>query len=274
MPALQGSDSPISGNSSTPEPHSAARGACSLRPDTDRAGARLLVRWVPIALLALAAAALAIDCPLAQWFPHRHYPRLLGQLIELSEVFGHGIGVVVLAIVIHQLDLVRRWAVPRVLLCSLGAGMTVNVVKMFVARTRPRCFDFEGDAIATFTGWLPLGRGGTALQSFPSAHMATAVGFAVALAWLYPRGRWIFYSLAVLVGCQRMQSGSHYLSDVLIGAAIGILVARACIGPSRIAAQLARLETRWRQPAPPACSESLPFQQDHTDREPVCSRAA
>jgi membrane-associated phospholipid phosphatase len=274
MPELQGSDPPISGNGNTPEPQSPARDASSLRPDAGCSDALPVSLWVPLALLALAAVALAIDCPLAQWFPHRHYPRLLAQLIDLSEVFGHGIGVAVLAIVIYQLDLGRRWAVPRVLLCSLGAGMTVNVVKMLIARTRPRFFDFEGEVAATFAGWMPLGRGGAALQSFPSGHMATAVGFAVALAWLYPRGRWIFGSLAVLAGCQRMQSSSHYLSDVLIGAAVGLFVARACIGPGRLATQLARLEARWKKPSTPASSDLLPLRRKGPESKSSQSDAA
>ncbi|MCE9527851.1 MAG: phosphatase PAP2 family protein, partial [Planctomycetales bacterium] len=44
------------------------------------------------------------------------------------------------------------------------------------------------------------------------------------LAYLYPRGRWLFAILAALVGLQRMHSLNHYLSDVLAGAAIGTLV--------------------------------------------------
>ncbi|MDY0167857.1 MAG: phosphatase PAP2 family protein [Thermoguttaceae bacterium] len=200
--------------------------------------------WLPLALLALAAMALAVDCLVARWISQRGCPIHVAKLIQLSEVFGHGLGVVVLVIVMHQLDAGRRWALPRVLFCSLGAEMAANGVKMLAARTRPRFFDFEEGVLATFTGWLPLGRGGALSQSFPSAHTATAVGFAVALAWLYPRGRWVFATLAILVACQRMQSRSHYLSDVLVGAAIGLIVAWTCLGSGWVARQMDRLESR------------------------------
>ncbi len=219
-------------------------------------------RWLPLALLALAAMALAVDDVVAQWIFQRNYPIHVAELIQRSEVFGHGLGVVVLVIVIYQLDAGRRWALPRVLLCSLGAGMTANGVKMLVARTRPRFFGFEEDILATFTGWLPLGRGGVLSQSFPSSHTATAVGLAVALAWLYPRGRWIFATLAILAACQRMQSRSHYLSDVLVGAAIGLVVAWTCLGSGWTARQIDRLQSRLKmagkRPADPDNASSVP----------------
>jgi len=230
------------------------------RPDPSFPGNPAAWRWLLLALLALAAGALAIDCSIAQWFSQRNYPKLLAELIQLCEPFGHGLGVLVLALLIYQLDTTHRWVLPRVLVCSLGAGMTANGIKMLIARTRPRHFDFEGNVLATFGEWFPLGQGGAATQSFPSAHTATAFGFAVALAWLYPQGRRMFGILAVLVACQRLQSGSHYLSDVLVGATVGLVVARACLGPGWLATQFDRLESRFPPspthvrdtPAPPA----------------------
>ncbi|MDZ7618815.1 MAG: phosphatase PAP2 family protein [Patescibacteria group bacterium] len=215
-------------------------------------------RWLPLALLALAAVALSADCAIAQWFPQRHYPSILADLIQLSEVFGHGVGVILLAVTIYHLDVGGRFRLPRLLLCSLGAGMAANGVKMLLARTRPRYFEFDGDVLATFSGWLPLGRGGSAVQSFPSGHTATAVGLAVVLSCLYPRGRRLFAALAILVACQRMQSGSHYLSDVLVAAAVGMVVARAFLEPGWLARQIERLEARWQRQPTPSASESGP----------------
>ena len=222
--------------------HRVDKEAPSPAPDCSPSGAHVGWPWLPLALLAAAAAALAVDCSLAQWFSHRHYSSHLAELMDMSEVFGHGLGVMVLVAIVYQLDVGRRRALPRVLFCSLGAGVTANGVKMLIARTRPRFFDFEESVAATFNGWFPLGSGGAPWQSFPSAHVATAVGLAVALAWLYPRGRWAFATLAVMVGCQRMHSQSHYLSDVLVGAAVGLAVGRACLGPGWLARQFDRLE--------------------------------
>ena len=78
---------------------------------------------------------------------------------------------------------------------------------------------------SSFGPWLPLGSLGSASQSFPSAHTATAVGLAISLAYVYPAARWLFCVLPLLVAYQRMDSGAHFLSDVLCGAAVGCIVA-------------------------------------------------
>ncbi len=220
------------------------RKAASPAPSSSLLTTRPVWPWLPLALLALAAVALAADCSLAQWLTHRTYPSHVAELIELSEVFGHGLGVLILVLIVRQLDVDRRRMMPRLLCCAWGAGMAANGIKMFIARTRPHSFDLGEGVLATFTRWFPLGSGGAPSQSFPSAHTATAVGFAVALAWLYPRGRWVFVTLAVMVACQRLQSGAHYLSDVLVGAAVGLAVARACLGSGWLARQFDRLEMR------------------------------
>ncbi|MCP9880011.1 phosphatase PAP2 family protein, partial [Cyanobium sp. A1C-AMD] len=62
----------------------------------------------------------------------------------------------------------------------------------------------------------------SALMSFPSGHAAVAAGLAVSLCWFYPRGRSVFIALAILASFQRINSLSHFLSDICIGAAIGI----------------------------------------------------
>ena len=46
----------------------------------------------------------------------------------------------------------------------------------------------------------------------------------------FPRLRAAFYSVAALVVLARFLNGMHYLSDVLVGAAFGLLVARAVFG--------------------------------------------
>lgn len=246
------------------EPSPSSSHSAYLAPRTQAAW-----RWLPLALLALAPAGLLVDCSLAQWFPQRHYPRLLADLIEVCEPFGNGLGVLILVGLIYQLDTERRWALPRVLACSLGAGMVANVIKMLIARTRPGSFDFEGGVLATFSQWLPLGSGGAAAQSFPSAHTATAFGLAVVLGRLYPSGRSTFGVLAAVVALQRMQSSSHYLTDILVGAAVGIVVARACLDSNWLASRFERWESRLKQP--PA---DLPRNSDPASHMTSKSRAA
>jgi undecaprenyl-diphosphatase len=68
---------------------------------------------------------------------------------------------------------------------------------------------------------------GHALQSFPSAHAATAVGLAIGLSALHPRGRWLFAAFALLAVVQRIEAQAHFSSDVLAGAAVGCAAAAA-----------------------------------------------
>jgi membrane-associated phospholipid phosphatase len=206
-------------------------------------------RWrtlvIAAAFLGAAAAALPLDCRLSGWCVEGRVPGDIRRLLTWSESFGHGLGVALIALALFQLDPLRRRTLPRVLAASLGAGLAADVVKLLVARSRPyRAFELHQGLIETFGGWFPLGRGGSSLQSFPSAHTATAIGLALALAWLYPRGRWLFAGLAVLVACQRLQCGAHFLSDVLAGAAVGWLAASAFLPGGFLAGGFDRFEQR------------------------------
>ena len=204
---------------------------------------------LPIVLVSAAAAALAVDVPIAQTFRSWNDSPMVCSylsLFNLFEIFGHGLGVIVLLLAIHQLDADRRWAIPRMLTCALAAGLLADLVKMFISRDRPRACDFEGAAWSTFGPCFASLGVGSSGQSFPSAHTATAVGFAAGLIWLYPQGRLLFSALAALVACQRMVCGAHYLSDVLIGAAIGCLTAQFVLKVGRLPANFDRWEERWR----------------------------
>jgi membrane-associated phospholipid phosphatase len=201
---------------------------------------------LPTFLVVGAACALCVDCPLARWCLADRLPGDLAKLLSISEAFGHGAGVLLIVLAVHQLDPARRYALPRVLVAAFGSGLGANVIKMLIARTRPHQFDFEGSVATTFSDWAPLASAGSGAQSFPSAHTATAVGLAVALAWLYPRGRGLFAAFAVLVACQRIESGAHFLSDTLCGAAVGFVVSACCFRVGRLPTWFDRFEARWR----------------------------
>ncbi len=63
--------------------------------------------------------------------------------------------------------------------------------------------------------------------SFPSGHTLHAVGFTLVACSHYPRLAVILVPFTLLTAASRVVLGLHYPSDVLAGAAIGILVAAA-----------------------------------------------
>jgi len=121
-----------------------------------------------------------------------------------------------------------------------------DLLKLCILRIRPCQFNFDGPVWTTFNQWFPLFGIGSSGQSFPSAHTATAVGLAAALTWLYPRGRLLFPLFAMLVGCQRIASGAHFLSDVLVGAAAGCVVAQLVLQFGVLPECFDHWEARWR----------------------------
>lgn len=179
---------------------------------------------------ALSAAALAMDAPVMHWAKDHELRGDLGRLVRLAEVFGWGGTVTLIVLTAAMLDS-RRWriAVPLAV-SSLGAGLLADGLKLMVGRLRPSAATDITSIWDSFVGFLPTlnselaGMKHYAFQSFPSAHAATAAGLAAGLAIFYPRGRWLFALFALLAMTQRVNAQAHWCSDVLAGAALGLLV--------------------------------------------------
>lgn len=72
-------------------------------------------------------------------------------------------------------------------------------------------------------------------RSMPSGHTSRAFALASVIAHEYPAW-WVqlpAYSVAASVGVQRMQSGNHWLSDVVVGGALGYLIGRTVADDGR-----------------------------------------
>jgi membrane-associated phospholipid phosphatase len=61
--------------------------------------------------------------------------------------------------------------------------------------------------------------------AFPSGHATSAFAFALWLALLFPKGRWLWYLLAILCCLARIRFRRHHPGDVIFGAGVGYLVA-------------------------------------------------
>jgi undecaprenyl-diphosphatase len=66
-------------------------------------------------------------------------------------------------------------------------------------------------------------------SSFPAGHAATAFAGAAVLAYAVPRLALPLFLIAALIGFSRIYVGVHYPTDVLGGAAIGVVVGAAVV---------------------------------------------
>ena len=194
------------------------------------------LRWfwrfgIPVLLALLGVAAMTVDIPLSHWFHDKNLPDGLKKACNLSEIFGHGWGVLAILVTAWVLGPQLRPRLLRVICCAYFAGAVALSMKLLVARTRPNRAMLDGinDVQATFKGLLPWFSTGFPLQSFPSGHTATAAGLAIGLSWLLPRGKWLFAFFVCMVASQRIVGGFHFLSDTLWGAAVGWFCASACL---------------------------------------------
>ena len=79
-------------------------------------------------------------------------------------------------------------------------------------------------------------------QSFPSGHTAVAFATATNLSYSYGwRAAAVSFPIALFVGASRLADDMHWGSDVVAGAFIGFIIARACSeseSPGQLAAGL------------------------------------
>ncbi len=151
-----------------------------------------------------------------------HLPGDLAKTIQLAEVFAHGSGIIAILGTLFWLDIRRRKLLLYPVIVCLTAGVVANGLKFVFTRIRPHA----DTNLTALDNWLPLFSGrflDATHRSFPSGHSATAVGLAIGLSVVYPRGKYLFAIFAVLACLQRIFSASHFPSDVLAGIVIALL---------------------------------------------------
>ncbi|RMF56060.1 phosphatase PAP2 family protein [Candidatus Woesearchaeota archaeon] len=94
------------------------------------------------------------------------------------------------------------------------AGIISLAIKFLVQRPRPF---FE--VFIPFFSRLPD-------YSFPSTHTALAFAAIPILDKEYPMFKWFWILFGLLVGFSRIYNGYHYLSDVVAGAVIGLVIGK------------------------------------------------
>lgn len=228
----------------------AAAGAvpvASPRPDTRESGRSWLrVGQVSAALLLLSLTSfLILDHPLSGSLKAHRLKGELTNLFQAAEHFGTPYGATLILVTMWIILPDTRRRVSRTAVGAITAGLLSNLVKLLVTRLRPGVFDFAEPIQASVIGFFQFGAGGSRHQSFPSAHTAFAIAFAVLLGDLFPKARIWFLGIGVLVALQRVTTSAHYPSDVFAGAAVGWVTASIFLGPSALSRFYDRLEDRY-----------------------------
>jgi undecaprenyl-diphosphatase len=182
-----------------------------------------------------AVSILWLDRPVAAFFHDNGEP--WRPACELIQRLGFGTPYLVLFAVTFaglrwggNLPPLRPWAAPMRAAAAVPAflfaavavsGLTVDLLKVIFGRARPKLLFAAG----TYDfSWLGLGADH---WSFPSGHAATAAALMTALWCLWPRHVLFYVILAAIVAASRVAIGAHYLSDVMMGAFVAVLVTRA-----------------------------------------------
>jgi membrane-associated phospholipid phosphatase len=185
--------------------------------------------WIVLLFAALCVAA-GFDLRVASWVHDHNLHNLIhhARWPLIAKWPGHyGYCTLPLAAVVAFATRHRWRGAALVAGSGIVAGLLYTIAKWFVGRTRP--FPTHGPVETPFT-FHPFNHGIAGLwkaenQAFPSGHTCLAFATAVALAQLFPRGRFVFFLIALLTAVERVIEGAHYPSDVIAGAIFGIAAA-------------------------------------------------
>ncbi|MBZ9813857.1 phosphatase PAP2 family protein [Mesorhizobium sp. CA7] len=177
-----------------------------------------------------------MDATLTHWINAAAglHPLLDRAMIGISQI---GVSLMVLAVVLQWWAKVDRYHVRHAALSSGLAfllGLAINqFILVFVHRMRPYDAGVTHLLIAPSADW-----------SFPSDHATATVAIVAAFAMqALPRRTLAFAALGFVVCWSRIYIGTHYLTDVIGGAATGIISAVAVRLAYRENSRLDRLVT-------------------------------
>ncbi|MBV8564162.1 MAG: phosphatase PAP2 family protein [Methylobacteriaceae bacterium] len=189
------------------------------------------IGYLLLGIVAIAAAC-AFDAPLARSISG--LPHGIARVFQAMTQLGTSAYMLVIAALIAILATLAAGRGPRrvgagfqalaeraayVFVVVALSGIAAQIVKHVVGRARPRFVDTLGPFHFDFLSLTAR------LASFPSGHATSAFAAAWAIGLFWPPGRPWLFALAGLIAFSRVAVGAHYLSDVVAGACLGMLVA-------------------------------------------------
>jgi lipid A 4'-phosphatase len=188
-----------------------------------------LLAWLLAIVIAAAVSMAFVDRPVARIF-HDGDPRMHAAFAFITK-FGLSDGYLIVsgllffglrvaAARLHDTARARRallnaYRALYVFAVVAVSGLAADLIKIICGRARPKLL-FRDDLYGFSWGATQAD-----YWSFPSGHATTIAGLATALFFLWPRGLPLYVVAALLVMASRIALDAHYVSDVIVGAAIG-----------------------------------------------------
>lgn len=192
----------------------------------------MVLLWAGIFFLLLGVGCMAIDRRAVHVIHERvslPFHRFLNRTTHLAKA-AHWLGAAVVLYVATWFLLAKGNAhatVRLVFQCSLafilslGAGSAfIHTIKLVLGRRRPR-----DELDMGHYGFIPFGFN-LAWNSFPSGHSLTIFCVAVIATAVFPMLAPLWFAVALWLSLTRALLNAHFLSDVFVGAGVGLISAR------------------------------------------------
>jgi len=190
-----------------------------------------MLLWAGFVLLIVGLGCVGVDRQAAHHFYDnlsRPFWRFLERTTHLAKA-GHWLVFALFALAAAQLfrgssyDATAQQVFDYVLafIVSLALGsILLHGTKLLLGRRRPR-----DDLEMKLYGFIPLAFN-LEHNSFPSGHALTIMCVAVIASSIYPAGAPLWFAIAIWLGLTRAFLAVHFLSDVLVGAGLGLIITR------------------------------------------------
>ena len=116
----------------------------------------------------------------------------------------------------------KYFYLKRVILFSffylLLVGIVTQIIKHLIGRPRPNHTNYDLELEFNFFTM------DSSFHSFPSGHSSTIIAISIIASLILPNLKIFFYFCALLVALSRVVVGAHFLSDVIAGGLVAIMV--------------------------------------------------
>jgi len=191
-----------------------------------------MLLWAGFLSILTGLMALTID----RWLAHFIYDHVNARLHRALDAIthyakaGHWLAAAILALVVAAgmrhfgvlADAVTQlinYSLAFIASLTMGSSL-LHLIKLVLGRRRPR-----DDMEMGLYGFMPLAFNPD-YNSFPSGHALTICCVAVIFTCVWPLWWPLWFSIAAALAVTRALLTAHFLSDVLIGAGIGLIAAR------------------------------------------------